>query len=280
MCDLRSKRFVEDLSFRTFREILKQVPNFTMRRVTCEGAGEPLLNPDLIDMFAYAKRRGFITHTFTNATLINEDNVVPLLKALDEITISMDGATKETYEKIRRGAKFEEVVGNVKLLDTARKKKGLPTYLEIAFTCNKLNCHEISKMSMLASQLGVDCLELNMLRELSSPSQEHKQIIRELTCSFQNILNHIPKFHGIELRLNYPGPIFPGCSWPFRACFINEYGLVSPCCLIDPEIINFGNISEKPLTKIWNNEDYQKFRQSFIKGEPPEPCAQCQTAIN
>lgn len=284
MCNTRimAKNKVEDMKYTTFCKLLNQIPHYTMRRITCEGPGEPLLNTDIIDIFAYAKKKGFITHTFTNATLLSEVNTISLLKALDEITISMDGATKETYEKIRIGAKFEDVIKNIELLVALKKKERAPTYLKINFTCNRLNYHEIPKMINLASQLGVNCLELSMLREilLWKPVEEYKRRLDKLTCSFSNIENHIPQMHKIELIIDYPGPVFPECSWPFRACLISDNGFVTPCCVIpDPEIINFGNVFQEPLTKIWNNQRYREFRYKFIAGQPPEVCAKCKTAI-
>ena len=80
--------------------MLKQVPSFTMRRASTDGIGEPLLNPDLPDIFLYAKKRGFITSTFTNATLVNEVDAASLLKGLDQIHISLDGATKKHMRRL------------------------------------------------------------------------------------------------------------------------------------------------------------------------------------
>ena len=260
MCDRSSVEEAEDLSYERFCKMLNQIPRFTMRRISCEGLGEPLLNRDLIKMFSYAKRRGFITHTFTNATLLHKIDAVSLLKVLDEITISMDGATKETFEKIRRGAKFEHVVENVKMLVALRARERTPTYLTINFTCNKFNIHEISKMKILASQLGVDELQLGRLREQHpwKPVKEHKQLIE-------------------ELHLDHPKESsFPYCNWPFRACYVSQEGFVTPCCIeSDPDIINFGNIFQTPLAEIWNNQKYKKFRYAFITGQPPKPCTKC-----
>ncbi|MBT0159178.1 radical SAM protein [Candidatus Bathyarchaeota archaeon A05DMB-2] len=284
-CNTRSllTKNVEDMTYGTFCKVINQLPHYTMRRVTCEGPGEPLLNPDLINMFAYAKQKGFITHTFTNATLLNEVDTIPLLKALDEITISIDGATKETYEKIRIGGKFEDVIRNVKQLAATKRKIRAPTYLQINFTCNRLNYLEIPKMVLLASQLGVDCLELSLMREFISwrPSKEYQHIIAdELTCSFADIKKSIPTTPRIELKIDYPGSLFPGCTWPFRACYVTDNGFVTPCCVIpDSERITFGNIVQEPLKKIWNNESYQEFRRQFILGKPPEVCLDCQTVI-
>jgi radical SAM protein with 4Fe4S-binding SPASM domain len=282
MCNIRSVKNVEDLDYERFCKLLNQIPNYTMRSITCVGIGEPLLDTDLTDMFAYAKKKGFITHMFTNATLLDEINIVSLLKVIDEIVISMDGATKETYDKIRRGAKIEDVIENIKMLVALRGRERAPTRLKIHFTVNRLNYHEIPMMHTLALHLGIDCLELNMLREMLPLKQveEHKRRIGELTCSFSDIVKNIPQKHRIELRIDHPGSIFDTCSWPFYGCYISMDGFVTPCCLVaDPELINFGNIFQTSLTKIWNNQHYREFRYRFIARRPPKVCAKCQTAI-
>jgi radical SAM protein with 4Fe4S-binding SPASM domain len=220
---------------------------------------------------------------FTNATLINEKNAASLLKGLDEIAISVDGATKETFEKIRFGANFEHVMKNIKLLTDMKKQTRSPTLLKISLTCNRLNYKEIPKLSALAPKLGIYHLEVNMLRESffwRDTGAYGEKIHNELACSFSDIEKYLPKTANIRVTINPPGESFPNCTWPFRACYISDDGYVTPCCMcIEPEAKNFGNIFQTPLSKIWNNQKYQKFRQAFIDNKPPTVCQKCRSAI-
>ena len=182
------------------------------------------------------------------------------------------------------GAKFEHVIDNIKLLVDLKKKLKTPTQLTAEFTCNRLNYHEIPQVTHLASQLGVDDLEINMLRELFfwKNSGDYKQKIHnELACSYTEIKKQLKNPHQIKLTVNPPGHTFPGCCWPFRACNISDGGYVTPCCLcVDPEVINFGNIFQTPLAKKWNNKEYREFRRAFIHNKPPKVCTNCQTSIS
>ena len=59
--------------------------------------GEPFLRDDFLDIYTYAKKKGFITTLFTNGTLLNKD----LADALVEwppflVEITLYGATRET----------------------------------------------------------------------------------------------------------------------------------------------------------------------------------------
>jgi len=285
MCNRRSLRYVNDLSYADFRFMLGQLPPSTMRRITCEGPGEPLLNQDLLRMFAYAKKKGFITHTFTNATLISAYNVNDLLTVLDEITISIDGATKGTYEKIRQGASFRKVIDNTKLLTSTKRRTGACTKIIINFVCNQLNFHETEKMVLLAHRLGVNHLKVTPLREMFAwkDNNEYANSVRKLHVETrpERLLTgaySLASRLGIDFCYHAPKPTFPRCSWPFRACFVTQDGFVTPCCLIpDPDVMNFGNVFHQPLKEIWNGHAYMKFRERFIHMQPAAVCGKCVT---
>lgn len=76
--------------------------------------GEPLLHPKLIEMINYGKQFPIKIEISTNATLLTEEKARALLDTkLDTIYLCMDGMTKETYEKIRRGGTFEKTMENI-----------------------------------------------------------------------------------------------------------------------------------------------------------------------
>ena len=89
--------------------------------------GEPLLHPQLPDMIAYAKKIGIPSVEFnTNAALLSPSKADEIIKAgLDEIVFSLDGADKETYEAIRRGADFQQVTDNVAHFCRRREQRGV-----------------------------------------------------------------------------------------------------------------------------------------------------------
>lgn len=76
--------------------------------------GEPLMDRRLCERILYAKAKGFRNLAFaTNATLLIPRIQQQLLETgIDTILFSIDGATKESYEKVRVGANFEKVIAN------------------------------------------------------------------------------------------------------------------------------------------------------------------------
>jgi len=96
-----------------FKSIMDEARPFVHSIFLCLG-GEPLLHPELATMVRYAKSVGISSRLFTNATLLTRERAMALLKAgLDYITFSFDGYDKETYEKTRVGANFEETLSNM-----------------------------------------------------------------------------------------------------------------------------------------------------------------------
>lgn len=95
--------------------------------------GEPLMHNGLPKMIAYAKKKGLIdVYLNTNATLMTTDKTKALLDSgLDRISFSIDGYTKEYYEKKRIGVNFEEVFNNIFYFYARRLTHGYKTKIRI-----------------------------------------------------------------------------------------------------------------------------------------------------
>ncbi len=94
----------------------------------------------------------------SNGTLFNQDNWMDFKgEKTSKImaTFSIDAATKETYEKIRRGGNFEIVKRNMEYASYLRKKGEL-AYLRLNFVVQKENYKEMEKFVEWGLVLGVD----------------------------------------------------------------------------------------------------------------------------
>jgi radical SAM protein with 4Fe4S-binding SPASM domain len=107
--------------------------------------GEPLINKGLPYMVKYAKDKGVHEVSFnTNGLLLNRENIYQLANAgLDWIIISVDGATKSTYEQIRRGGDFEKLVKNITLLNVVLVDFIKRPKIRLQICKQPLNEHEI-----------------------------------------------------------------------------------------------------------------------------------------
>lgn len=114
--------------------------------------GEIFARRDFLDIYTYAKKKGFIVSLFTNGTMITAeiaDYLVQWRPFIIEITLY--GATRETYEKLTRiPGSYDRCMRGIHLL----LERNLPLKLKaVAVSINK---HEVPRMREMAQELGVD----------------------------------------------------------------------------------------------------------------------------
>src|SRR5260221_4010461 len=89
-----------------------------LERVVLHGLGEPLLNKDLPRMIHYLKARGTYVLFNSNGILLNVKRRQELIDAgLDEYRLSIDGATRETYARLRGADAFDKISRNIRAFD-------------------------------------------------------------------------------------------------------------------------------------------------------------------
>jgi MoaA/NifB/PqqE/SkfB family radical SAM enzyme len=144
------------LSLDDFRQLVDQMPD--LRRAVMQGIGEPLLNRDLAAMISCLKARGVYVVFNTNAALLTARRQVELIESgLDELRVSLDGSTPETYLKVRGIPVFERVIANVaEMVRTRRARASSTPRLSFWVTGLRENLHELPGVIELAAQIGVD----------------------------------------------------------------------------------------------------------------------------
>ncbi len=282
---IREQRESKTISFEDFKKIIDCVP--TLLRVTIQGMGEPLLAPEFLKMVSYANEKDIAVTTTLNATFIKEETAKKLIDSgLSRIYVSLDGATKETYENIRRRADFDKTLEGIKNLIKARTTKGDP-FIDLWMVGIGDNIYELPRMVDLAVELGVDSLTLQpdltfwgkdefreKMKEKSLSDQAKK--VADIVQEAQNKakekgLNFV---YIRKTRFTSDKP----CVWPWQAGFIATDGRMAPCCLLaDPEIINFGNILETPFMNLWNGETIKELRRSLKERKLHHYCRDCYT---
>ena len=80
--------------------------------------GEPLLREDFLDIYFYAKRKGFIVTLFTNGTLLTKE-IADTLKSYPPfvVEVTLYGATRQVYERVTGVVgSFDKCVSGIDLL--------------------------------------------------------------------------------------------------------------------------------------------------------------------
>ena len=270
-----------------FKKIVDENPNVQVVNIT--GIGEALMNKQFLDMVEYAKSRGIYVWFSDNFTFMNDANIERILNAgMDYIVMSLDGTTKETFEKIRVGAVFENVVSNFKKLMAERDRRGMKKPLMgINMVIVKENYREIEKMVGFAHELKADDLMyISIIMSDNTGNLSLWQLDPKETEPYVEAGKKTAEELGLRViawpTVHLKRAEKTGCAYPWLNPYITYNGDVLPCCYIpqmsnarlDPENI-MGNVLKEPLSKIWNNEKYQEFRRKIKTKQPPTACRTC-----
>ncbi len=123
-------------------------------------SGEPLMSKGLPFMLKEAQKYGVKTEICSNASLLNAKMREAIVPSLGKLIVSFDGATKETFEWVREGGVFEEVVENLKRISKDVKLIPLSERPIIGLACvlMRRNIEELPQLVELAWDIGVDFL--------------------------------------------------------------------------------------------------------------------------
>jgi radical SAM protein with 4Fe4S-binding SPASM domain len=115
--------------------------------------GEIFARKDFLEIYTYAKQKGFLITLFTNGILINERIADYLLEFPPfAIEITLYGRTKKTYEALTGiPGSYERCLRGIELL----RDRGLPLKLKTVPTT--INTHEVFAMKRFAEEdLGIE----------------------------------------------------------------------------------------------------------------------------
>jgi len=121
--------------------------------------GEPCLHPQLAEMIAYARSRGIVVITSTNAHFLNDEEQVTKLvnSGLNELILAVDGTTQEVYEKFRPGGDLQVILTGIRNLVRIKQEQGTTTpRLHMRMVINPFNEEQKDDFLELARELGVD----------------------------------------------------------------------------------------------------------------------------
>jgi radical SAM protein with 4Fe4S-binding SPASM domain len=146
--DARSREMTREEHFRVLDELV-EMGCFWL----CYTGGEIFARKDFLEIYTYAKKKGFLITLFTNGTIIT-DAIANYLAEWPpfSIEITLYGRTRETYEALTAiPGSYDRCLRGIKLL----RERGLPLKLKTVAT--SVNKHEIFAMKQFAEEeLGVE----------------------------------------------------------------------------------------------------------------------------
>jgi len=303
-CEMCAIQFRRDgpphgpLAFLAFDDFQRLVEGFgEIDELQLQGLGEPTMHPRFFDMVRWASDRGIRVSTNSNLTLWSERRARQCVESgLATLHVSLDAATPELYERIRRGAHFSKVMRNLRRVMAARRAVDSPLHVRVVTVLMRQNLHELPAIVRLASAEGVTDLFVQYLchdfEERSLPDEYrpmrdfiHEQALdgvpRAMLARAFDDARAAAEADGVHLRLpplerDATPPAAPRCDWPWRGAYVSYRGEAMPCCMVStPDRINFGNMLDEGVARIWGGAAYQRFRDQLAGGEPSPICRSC-----
>ena len=206
----------------------------TLLGVSLSNHGEPLLNRDIAGLIRYLHERNIAVSFPTNLSIrMDEDAVEQLVTSgIDSLSVSLDGASSETYLKYRIGGRFDLVKMNVRQLHNAKRRLGLKRPRLIwKFVIFQHNKHEVEQVRSTYRNLGFDAYEMVLdFKDESRQADRRKQL---------------QKF----------------CFWPWHTIMIDWDGKVAPCCTHSD--FELGNALENDISSLWTSTQYTSIREGL-----------------
>jgi len=249
-----------------FKRIIDELGDYAFVAVL-HNWGEPMLHPDIFDMVSYARQKRIKTILSSNLNVFDEKKARRMVESgLDELVVSLDGATAETYRKYRIGGEFDVVINNMKLLLKVREDMGADTPKIIwQYLVFKHNVDEVDEARTMARRIGVDDIDV-YAAYLGGPDQTPYIGAANTSELAARWLQSDSRYVG---RFDYSGtPDYLSkqrCYFLWQTVTINWDGGVAPCCCVFEPSTDFGNIRNESFRGIWNNKMYRTARGLFKK---------------
>jgi MoaA/NifB/PqqE/SkfB family radical SAM enzyme len=196
-----------------FQENLVKSPLFQgVRRLFLAGQGEVFASKIYLSLLKSIDEKRFpklrIT-LLTNGTLLtpaNWEKIRSAHYAIDTITVSVDAAARETYNKVRRGGNFDTLQKNLEFL--ARLKNEKEFKLKATFVMQKENYKEIPAFVNLMKTYRVDGFYFQKLINHGTYTEEehrqaavHRKDHPEHNAFLEILKNPVLKHRGITIQM-------------------------------------------------------------------------------
>lgn len=288
-CSVHSSPWVDnsrDLTTEECMKVIDQMADLNVAVALLTG-GEVLIRPDALQIFQALVDRGIKVGLETNG-IHYPPGFFQLAREFQArnmfvMTISLDGGTRETHERLRGPHSFERTVRGLRAL----KENGI--HFDVQCVLNGSNVETIPDLYRLANELSPECETLDWA--VLSPIGRGIGLVQELGLGpqdlsriFELVAQGKPTFPGTTNVKVPPAvippkylPLFTGkskagavtsCQFPLLGVLPN--GDVTICALSrEDESLSFGSIRDEgvSLKGVWEKARMDMLRSRYVAAE-------------
>lgn len=270
-------------------DLCDQIAGLGLKWVTLSG-GEPLTRKDITMLIERLSQKGVDVNIITNGWLLDEHMAEKLKKSgIATVAISIDG-TGEIHDKIRREGAFSHAEHGFEIM----KKFGIRTGAVTTITNQNIGIlgelkEELIRMGVMTWQVQLGLLMGNLKEKpdwLLTPekvqdivdfcydtAKEGRIKIYPADC-----IGYYTKKEMEIKKISYETnmvSLWDGCNAGTRGFGILQNGDILGCTSIRDKSYIEGNIRERSLREIWEDENSFSWRRQISKGQLEGECKTC-----
>jgi len=263
--------------------LCEELANLNCETVSLMG-GEPFLKEDWFSIGQCVKDLGMNLNIVSNGLML--DKYINEISNLEPnvIGLSIDGLEK-THDKIRgKKGSYKKVLNSIKLLTDRHIQ------ITVITTVSKINFNDLPEMKNLIYKKGV-----NWQIQVAMPFGNFKSEQMLSEEEYYSVALFIAKqriktaFDDLPVMgahcFGYNSKILPGCkTWEGCAAGISSIGITSDgnivgCLSMGNNKFIEGNIRDKSLKEIWNDENNFIYNRKFTKNKLGSNCKECKFGV-
>lgn len=232
----------------------------------------------------------------TNGIFITREWAEKLFENNVELIYSIDGATRQTYEHVRKGASFDDLIKSIDIIRDMKKRQPDKKFsLRMNVVIMKSNYRELEQFIEFARAYDFDLVQLMPIA--GEDTEEHifssrfrDEGILSFISSSVGRAAECARLHNIELLNSLPEldraghqegsspqPCASGareglfCYLPWQQILIYPDGNVRFGCFCDAPI---GNVLENTIEEIWNSGKAREYRRKIAGNGFKDICSE------
>lgn len=219
--------------------------------------GESVIDPNLPDMIAYARQKGFKKILLsTNIMLLTPERARKILEAgLSELRLSVDAVDAETFETTRAGSRFDVIVNNLESLHQLRLGMKVNCYFRLHASLHRNSLLRIPEFMRRWSHM------IEQFRFTVAVNQGGL-FPQEVAQKFSGMKFATATTYQIPCRILFN---YVGVTWD---------GKLTSCCVDYREKFVTGHI-DQGIRNGFTNDKAQTIKQAHLRGDFGDLCGKC-----
>ncbi|MCR4584146.1 MAG: radical SAM protein [Lachnospiraceae bacterium] len=274
-----------ELSTEECLDVAAQLKEMGCRRVSLIG-GEVFMRTDWPEIVESLTGRGISVCIITNGFLFRPEHIDALKRVgIESVAISLDGP-EEVHDKYRQKGSYERAVNAVKTLHAG----GIP--VSLISTLNHENAACLESFLETVKGLGIFAWQLQACSPMGNAAKagiDYAFDAKEVIAFVERHMNSVPFSLGIAHNIGYHTKnerilrgdpsgkaYFTGCTAGLTTLGIDSIGNVRGCESMYDDCFIEGNVRERPLADIWNDENAFAYNRKYKPAMLTGKCAVCE----